>query len=114
MQRSILMAVVDALFAPLPNILLAQEERILDTLANASTSRKGVKSQVQPSRSRPCPKGEARSMTAQTRTIAIVAAIILIAFGIYLSVPHYVVDLIIRLSEQLEELTRQVEMPEGI
>lgn len=53
-------------------------------------------------------------MTAQARTIAIAAAIILIAFGICLSVPHYVADLIIRLSEQLEELTRQVEMLEGI
>lgn len=48
-------------------------------------------------------------MTARARTFAIVAAIILIAFGIYLSGPLYVADLVFGASEYVEELTRQIE-----
>ena len=53
-------------------------------------------------------------MTAKARTIAIVVAIILIAFGIYLSASLHVADLIIKLSDLVEKLTRQAETLKGI
>lgn len=53
-------------------------------------------------------------MTTKARTIAIVVAIILIAFGIYLSAPLVPLDLIFGLPDRFEDMTRQVEILERI